>query len=129
MSKKSKQKRANLIMVLIIALIAAAGTIGVVIPPSVPMVLYAVIAEVSVNSLFKAGFVPGFIMGGILIAIALHEGHRHRYPKGDSFSLMRVFRSFLIALPGIMMPCWRELPYLQSRSLCHDASGPVPRFP
>jgi len=86
------------------ALIAAAGTIGVVIPPSVPMVLYAVIAEVSVNSLFKAGFVPGFIMGGILIAIALHEGHRHRYPKGDSFSLMRVFRSFLIALPGIMMP-------------------------
>ena len=45
------------------ALIAAAGTIGVVIPPSVPMVLYAVIAEESVNNLFKAGFIPGFLMG------------------------------------------------------------------
>ncbi|MBQ9564138.1 MAG: TRAP transporter large permease [Synergistaceae bacterium] len=86
------------------ALIAAAGTIGVVIPPSVPMVLYAVIAEVSVNSLFKAGFVPGFIMGGVLIAIALFQGHRYRYPKGDGFSLARVFRSFLAAIPGIMMP-------------------------
>lgn len=40
------------------ALIAAAGTIGVVIPPSVPMVLYAVISEDSVNTLFRNGFIP-----------------------------------------------------------------------
>ena len=45
------------------ALVAAAGTIGVVIPPSVPMVLYAVIAEESVSRLFSAGFLQGVIMG------------------------------------------------------------------
>ena len=53
------------------ALIAAAGTIGVVIPPSVPMVLYAVIAGISVAKLFMAGFIPGLLMGGGLIVYAM----------------------------------------------------------
>ena len=86
------------------ALIAAAGTIGVVIPPSVPMVLYAVIAEVSVSSLFKAGFIPGFIMGLVLIFIALFQAYRLNYPKGEKFSLKKFLRSFIFAIPGIMMP-------------------------
>ena len=86
------------------ALIAAAGTIGVVIPPSVPMVLYAVIAEESVNRLFQAGFLPGFIMGAILIAIALFQAYRNNYPKGAAFNLRNVGRTFLRAIPGVMMP-------------------------
>lgn len=86
------------------ALIAAAGTIGVVIPPSVPMVLYAVIAEVSVSNLFKAGFIPGFIMGAVLIVIALYQGSKLNYPKGSNFSLRRVVRTFIYAIPGILMP-------------------------
>ena len=86
------------------ALIAAAGTIGVVIPPSVPMVLYAVIAEESVNRLFQAGFLPGFLMGGILIAISLFQAYKNNYPKGASFKLANVWRTFLKAIPGILMP-------------------------
>ena len=87
------------------ALVAAAGTIGVVIPPSVPMVLYAVIAEESVNRLFKAGFLPGALMGAVLIAIALFQAYRHNYPKGASFSLQNVVKTFVKAIPGILMPC------------------------
>ena len=86
------------------ALIAAAGTIGVVIPPSVPMVLYAVIAEESVNRLFKAGFIPGVLMGSALIAIALVQAYRENYPIGTGFSLKNVAVSFLKAIPGILMP-------------------------
>ncbi len=86
------------------ALIAAAGTIGVVIPPSVPMVLYAVIAEVSVSNLFKAGFIPGFIMGAVLIVIALYQGKKLNYPKGSNFSFKRVIKTFIYAIPGILMP-------------------------
>lgn len=86
------------------ALIAAAGTIGVVIPPSVPMVLYAVIAEESVNKLFQAGFLPGFLMGGILIAISIFQAYKNNYPKGASFKLTNVWRTFLKAIPGILMP-------------------------
>ena len=86
------------------ALVAAAGTIGVVIPPSVPMVLYAVIAEESVSRLFSAGFLPGVIMGAMLIAIALYQAYQNNYPKGAPFSLKNVGKTFLKAIPGILMP-------------------------
>lgn len=82
----------------------AAGTIGVVIPPSVPMVLYAVIAEESVSRLFSAGFLPGVIMGVMLIAIALYQAYQNDYPKGAPFSLKNVGKTFLKAIPGILMP-------------------------
>ncbi len=86
------------------ALIAAAGTIGVVIPPSVPMVLYAVIAEQSVNTLFRNGFVPGIAMGAILIVIALVEARKLFYPKGTAFSVKNVVKTFVRAIWGILMP-------------------------
>ncbi len=86
------------------ALVAAAGTIGVVIPPSVPMVLYAVIAEESVNRLFKAGFLPGVLMGVMLIGIALFQAYRRNYPKGAPFSLRNIARRFVPAIGGILMP-------------------------
>lgn len=86
------------------ALIAAAGTIGVVIPPSVPMVLYAVIAEQSVNTLFRNGFIPGITMGVILIVIALVEARKLNYPKGTALSVKNVLKTFLHAVWGILMP-------------------------
>ena len=86
------------------ALIAAAGTIGVVIPPSVPMVLYAVISEDSVNTLFKNGFIPGILMGVILVAISLYQARKFNYPKGKAFSVGNVLRTFKEAIWGILMP-------------------------
>lgn len=86
------------------ALIAAAGTIGVVIPPSVPMVLYAVIAEQSVNTLFRNGFIPGITMGAIMIVIALVEARKLNYPKGTPLSVKNILKTFLHAIWGILMP-------------------------
>ena len=86
------------------ALIASAGCIGVVIPPSVPMVLYAVIADQSVTKLFQNGFIPGFMMGGVLIAIAVKQAYDRNYPKGTPFSFKNVVAAFVPAIWGIMMP-------------------------
>lgn len=86
------------------ALIAAAGCIGVVIPPSVPMVLYAVIADQSVVQMFSYGFVPGILMGSALIAVALHQARKWNYPQGEPFSFARAWRCFRRAIWGIMMP-------------------------
>lgn len=86
------------------ALIAAGGCIGVVIPPSVPMVLYAVIAEQSVTKLFKNGFFPGLMMGGILIAISLYQAKKYGYPSGKPFSLPELWKTFKKAIWAIIMP-------------------------
>jgi len=86
------------------ALIAAGGCIGVVIPPSVPMVLYAVIAEQSVTRLFKNGFFPGFMMGGILIAISLYQAKKLNYPDGKPFSVKDLWATFKKAVWAIIMP-------------------------
>ncbi|MEC7760951.1 MAG: TRAP transporter large permease [Pseudomonadota bacterium] len=86
------------------SLIAAAGTIGVVIPPSVPMIIYAVIAQESVKSLFLAGFVPGIAMGAGLMIIAVIQGYRRAYPSGTALSLKTIVRTFLSASWGLMAP-------------------------
>lgn len=90
------------------ALVAASGCIGVVIPPSVPMVLYAVIASQSVTQLFSNGFLPGICMGVVLIAIALFQAHKRHYPKGEKRSprdtLVNIGRTFVRAIGAILMP-------------------------
>ena len=86
------------------ALIAASGTIGVVIPPSVPMVLYAVIAGVSVAKLFMAGFIPGFLMGMALIFYAMYVARKRGYPASGKTTGGEKWRLFLDASWGLMTP-------------------------
>ncbi|HKL56325.1 MAG: TRAP transporter large permease [Roseovarius sp.] len=86
------------------SLIAASGTIGVVIPPSVPIIIYAVIAQESVKELFLSGFIPGLAMGVGLIAVALIQGHRRAYPRGTALSLATIGRTLVSASWGLMAP-------------------------
>lgn len=86
------------------ALIASAGTIGVVIPPSVPMVLYAVIAGESVSRLFMGGFIPGILMGTGLIGWALYVAKKRNYPAGEKLPGKEVWKRFLSATWGLMAP-------------------------
>jgi tripartite ATP-independent transporter DctM subunit len=62
------------------AITAAAATIGPIIPPSIPMIIYAVVAEVSVGSLFLAGVIPGLLMGVYLFAAVYLISRRRAYP-------------------------------------------------
>jgi tripartite ATP-independent transporter DctM subunit len=62
------------------AVTSAAATIGPIIPPSIPMIIYAVVAEVSVGALFLAGVVPGLLMGAYLFATVFLISRRRGYP-------------------------------------------------
>lgn len=86
------------------SLIAASGTIGVVIPPSVPMIIYAVIAQESVAKLFLNGFLPGLAMGVGLMAVAIVQAYRRNYPKGTPLSLNTILRTLKSASWGLMTP-------------------------
>jgi len=86
------------------ALIASSGTIGVVIPPSVPMVLYAVIAGESVAKLFMGGFIPGTLMGVGLMAYALWYANRHGYLSSEKLPGRVIARRFVDSLWGLFTP-------------------------
>lgn len=86
------------------AIQAAGGTIGIMIPPSVPLVLYGVAAGVSVSELFIAGIVPGlFVMVSLILLvylISLKEG----YGGGEKFGFLDFIKAFFDAFLALMMP-------------------------
>jgi tripartite ATP-independent transporter DctM subunit len=69
-----------------VAVIAASSTIGPIIPPSVPLVIYALMANVSVGGMLVAGLVPGLLMGGALMLWIAVAAWRQKMPRGARFS-------------------------------------------
>ena len=81
------------------ALTAAAGSIGVVIPPSIPFVIYGVVSGASVGELFIAGILPGIIIGFSLMAVSYRVAKKRRYPISQNrIPLGRAFKEAFWAL-------------------------------
>jgi tripartite ATP-independent transporter DctM subunit len=86
------------------AVVAAASTMGPIIPPSIAFVVYALVSEVSIGKLFLAGAIPGVLMGVYLLVTASIVARRRGFPYSERASL-RSFRSALwAALPALVMP-------------------------
>jgi tripartite ATP-independent transporter DctM subunit len=86
------------------AIVAAAATIGPVIPPSIPFVLYGALTGVSVGKLFLAGFIPGVLMAvAMMVAIAL-LARRRGYPKAPRAGWGEVWASVRAAFLPLMTP-------------------------
>jgi len=86
------------------AVTASSSTIGIIIPPSVPMILYGVYVGLSVSTLFIAGLVPGVLIGLSLIAVALFISRKRGYASEENFSLKRLWHTFVLAIPAIFLP-------------------------
>ena len=89
----------------VLALIAAAGSIGVIIPPSIPMVVYSVTTNSSVSKLFLAGFVPGLLIGLVLIGYSYFFAVSHGY-KGDEepFSAKKALKEVKDSIFALLSP-------------------------
>jgi len=72
------------------AVVSNAASAAILIPPSIPMIIYAWMAEESVAKVFLAGFVPGFLGGGMMMALCYYYARRYNYPVEERFSLIRV---------------------------------------
>ena len=86
------------------ATISSAATLAVIIPPSIPMILYAVMAETSVVQLFVAGIVPGVLGGLGLMGMAYWFAIRYNLPIEEKFQWARVRKTFREAFWAFTLP-------------------------
>ena len=86
------------------AITAASATIGPIIPPSIPMVLYALVSNTSIGALFLAGIVPGLIMGGVLMVMNYIIATRRGFAMEDPVPLRKLPKTTAQAFPALLMP-------------------------
>jgi len=86
------------------AITAASSTIGPIIPPSIPMVLYALISDQSIGYLFLGGIVPGLVMGVVLMMLNTFVATRRNIPLEDPVPLRALPKITVNAFPALMMP-------------------------
>ena len=86
------------------ALVAAAGCVGVMIPPSNPFVVYGVSSQVSIGDLFMAGVTPGILSAITFILVVRITASKRNFPKHEACSARQIGSSFVTALPALMIP-------------------------
>ena len=87
-----------------VGITAASSTIGPIIPPSLPMVIYGVVASASIGQLFAAGFIPGLLMAASLMLMVAWYARRRNYPRDQAFYWPTLFSSFRRAFLSLMTP-------------------------
>ena len=86
------------------SVMSSAASLAIIIPPSIPMILYAALADTSVIKLFLAGFVPGFIGGGMLMLTAYGFARRYNLPRENRLNLQTIVTAFWDAKLALMLP-------------------------
>jgi tripartite ATP-independent transporter DctM subunit len=86
------------------AITAASATIGPIIPPSIPMVLYALVSDTSIGYLFLGGIVPGLLMGVVLMAMNTYISHKRGFAADEVVPVREIPALTARAFPALMMP-------------------------
>lgn len=87
-----------------VGITGASSIIGPIIPPSIPIVVYAVLAQESIGTLFIAGVVPGVLMSVAMAATVYYLARSGNWPQEGSYDFSSLFESFLKAVPGLITP-------------------------
>jgi len=86
------------------AVTATSSTIGPIVPPSIPFIIYGVLGEVSIASLFLAGFIPGALLGLSQMGVVAYYARKRNYPKGSLISVRKALKATFDAALVLMMP-------------------------
>ena len=86
------------------AVTSSSATIAIIIPPSIPMILYAVMSDSSVVKLFVAGIIPGILGGTLMMGVCYWFAVRFRYPVEETFRLKRLWFTFKEASWAFLLP-------------------------
>ena len=86
------------------AVTSSSASLAIVIPPSIPMILYAVMADASVVQLFVAGILPGLLGGGLMMVLCALYARRHGFPVEQAFDLCRLWTATREAGWALLLP-------------------------
>ncbi len=86
------------------ALTAVSAVIGPILPPSIPLVLYALISGTSIGFLFLAGVLPGLLLAAVQMALIYVQARRHRFPVEPAVPMRELPRITREALPALLLP-------------------------
>lgn len=86
------------------ALVAAAGSVGPIIPPSIPLIIYGVIAQLSISKLFVPGYIPGVMMCLFFMIYNYYHAKKNKYPAEKVPSIKEFFISLKRALLTLFLP-------------------------
>ena len=86
------------------AVTSSSATLAVIIPPSIPMILYAVMADSSVVQLFVAGIIPGVMGGLLMMGLSYWFALRHNYPVEEAFQFKKLWTTFKVASWAFLLP-------------------------
>ena len=86
------------------ALTSSSASLAIIIPPSIPMILYGALADTSIVQLFIAGVIPGLIGGFSMMALSYYFAVRYDLPREEAFSLPRLWAAFKDAGPALLLP-------------------------
>jgi len=86
------------------AVTSSSATLAVIIPPSIPMIIYGVMSGSSIVELFVAGIVPGILGGGLMMLVAYMLARKHDFPREEAFRLQRVATTFREAGWALTLP-------------------------
>lgn len=85
-------------------LVAASGTLGMLIPPSIVLIMFGIIAEISIGKLFIAGIIPGLFLTGILLTSAIFYAWKNGYKSGEKASWEERRKHTYKAVWGMLLP-------------------------
>lgn len=83
---------------------AVSGTLGIVIPPSIPLILFGIAAGTSIGDLFIAGMIPGLLIGLGLIITVIIISKKRKYIKEPKKTSKEIWGAFVEAIPALIMP-------------------------
>lgn len=86
------------------AITAASSVIGPIIPPSIPMIMYALVSDTSIGYLFLGGILPGLVLAGFLIVFNILIAQKRKFPKDEKVELRDIPRVTFRAFPALMLP-------------------------
>lgn len=86
------------------AVTSSSASLAIIIPPSIPMILYAISAGTSIEQLFVAGFIPGVIGGLLLMVVCYVFARKYDFPVEEAFGLTNLKKTFIDAIPTLLLP-------------------------